>query len=187
MTETIMPAFGRFKEQGIIIGCLLAGYGELEFELCRCVSAVTTDWDAAVRAMFKDRGELRRIQTAKALIGDAYINVGLAREYLHALADLDWCRQIRNQYAHCGWYDSSAEGVCIYDLETLAKDPTPIIFVTMKRFPVDLPLLQHQEEFFKYVQKCFWFLDCKYCTLAARPPNHQHSMPSVVARPRKHN
>ena len=65
MTETIMPGFDRFPAEASIIGRLLAGYGELEFELCRCVAAVTIDLDAAIRAMFKDRGEYKRIQTAK--------------------------------------------------------------------------------------------------------------------------
>lgn len=54
MPETIMPGFDRFPKQGMIIGRLLTGYGELEFELCRCVESVTGDLDAAIRALFKD-------------------------------------------------------------------------------------------------------------------------------------
>jgi hypothetical protein len=34
MTETIMPCFDRFPREGNLIGRLLAGYGELELELC---------------------------------------------------------------------------------------------------------------------------------------------------------
>ena len=62
MPATIMPCFGRFPEEGSIIGRLLAGYGELEFELCRCVAAINDNMDAAIKAMFRVRGEEKRIK-----------------------------------------------------------------------------------------------------------------------------
>jgi hypothetical protein len=35
--STIMPCFDRFPKEGDLIGRLLAGYGELELEMCACV------------------------------------------------------------------------------------------------------------------------------------------------------
>ena len=64
MTETIMPCFDRFPEEGNMIGRLLAGYGELELELCRCVAVINGDLDAAIRAILRERGEQKRIGKA---------------------------------------------------------------------------------------------------------------------------
>jgi hypothetical protein len=74
MPETIMPAFDRFVEEGNIIGRLLAGYGELELEMCACVAAVTNDLDAAIRKLnrlgdgtsFSNR--YRLIETARGIL-----------------------------------------------------------------------------------------------------------------------
>jgi hypothetical protein len=43
---------------------------------------------------------------------------------------MDWCRQIRNQYAHCQWYWTAHEGLCFVDLEAVAKQVTPITELT---------------------------------------------------------
>ena len=41
MTETVMPCFdeNQYPEEGLIIGRLLTGYGELELEMCSAIGA----------------------------------------------------------------------------------------------------------------------------------------------------
>jgi hypothetical protein len=117
MPETIMPGFERFKPEGSIIGRLLTGYGELEFEMCRCIEAVTTDLDAAIRSLFQIWNAQDRITKTANLVSSQYVNAGLGAMFATAVADIDWCRLIRNQYAHCNWYDTKSEGIMFYNLE----------------------------------------------------------------------
>ena len=159
MTETIMPGFDRFRAEGSIIGRLLAGYGELEFEMCRCIEAVTTDLDAAIRSLFQIWNAERRITETMRAASAAYVNAGLGAKFASAMAD---------------------------NLEERSKQPDKIVLVTTQRHALPLALLEHQEAFFKYVQKCFWNLYSEYSKWAGRPANPHWSAPAVVARPRKH-
>jgi hypothetical protein len=189
MPETIMPAFDRFVEEGNIIGRSLAGYGELELEMCACVAAVTNDLDAAIRKLFGTRGEQRRIETAGSIMTPGYISAGLGTEYRDTIANMGWCKTVRNQYAHCNWYDTSEEGLCFVNLERLAQLKTKIVSVTAHRFPIDTALLRQQEAYFKYVQKCFWYLAESYSMFKGE---HRHGRPlfiwpARIERPLKHN
>ena len=62
--STIMPGFDRFPKEGDLIGRLLAGYGELELEMCACLAATTDDLGGAIKKLFGVRGERKRIQQA---------------------------------------------------------------------------------------------------------------------------
>src|SRR6266496_3754104 len=131
MTETVLPSFLRFREEGLIIGRILAGYGELEFEMCDCVFAINNDLDSSIRQLFGRRGELRRIKIAEELMKAQYEAAGLAAPHRAIMEDMDWCRQVRNQYAHCNWYDRENEGLCFIDLVLLChkffcRDRLPI-------------------------------------------------------------
>src|SRR6266536_3381340 len=140
MTETVLPSFLRFREEGLIIGRILAGYGELEFEMCDCVFAINK------------------------------------------------CRQVRNQYAHCNWYDRENEGLCFIDLEATAKRTiTNATSLIERRHRIDVPLLTEQEAFFKYVHRGFWYLAASYREWAGGTPNHAFGLPQKVPQPRKHN
>src|ERR1700738_2356229 len=67
MSSIIMPAFHVYHQEAAIIGRLLAGYGELEFLLCRCVAATLGgDLSKATRILFRSRGEEHRISAADA-------------------------------------------------------------------------------------------------------------------------
>ena len=91
MSETIMPAFIRFPQEATIIGRLLAGYGDLEFDLCYCVAVARDDFDMAFKSMFR----LDSIGRSK------YRELKLGTQFAEAIAATDYCRRIRNQYAHC--------------------------------------------------------------------------------------
>lgn len=48
MPRIIMPVFSQFPVEGAIIGRLLAGYGDLDFDLCSCIGSATDDLDIGV-------------------------------------------------------------------------------------------------------------------------------------------
>ena len=52
----ILPAFLRYPDEAAILGRLVAGYGELEYELGECLAVTTVDSDAARRDLFLVRG-----------------------------------------------------------------------------------------------------------------------------------
>jgi hypothetical protein len=190
MTETIIPAFKDAPNEALLVGRLLSGYSELELEMWNTVHLVTGDIDRAIRQLYGERGEKRRITNARKLAESSFGLVGLGQQYSSTMDDMDWCRTLRNQYAHCAWYYTSREGLCFTDLEDLAKKPQKIEALTYIKFPVDVPLLASQEAFFKNVQKRFWWLCEQYPILTgqvARSSSLLWSWPSTMGQPREHN
>ena len=189
MTETIVPSFDRYPKEGNSIGRLLAGYGDLELEMCACVAATTNDLDAAIKKLFGTRGELKRIRTADAMMKASYVSGGFGPKYRRTMANMDWCRQVRNQYAHCNWYDTSAEGLCFVDLEHTATLKRKIRVVATHRHPLNAALLGEQEAYFKYVQRCFWYLAEAYEISKAKPrrDGSLYTWPARMNRPARHN
>src|ERR1051326_7993071 len=95
---SIMPAFGRRPKEAAHIGNMLAGYGELEYDLAQCLSSVLGDKHAGFRAFFRMKGESSRIEVTDALIKGPFHEVGLGDGYNEALGAIRWCKSIRNQY-----------------------------------------------------------------------------------------
>jgi hypothetical protein len=148
---SLMPCFksGEAFDEGVILGRLLAGYGELELEMCSCLIAVEGIFDFPIRTIFnKGVGAERRIKIAKRTLKSDFANAGLLADLMRALTDLNWCREIRNQYSHCHWYWTAREGLCFVNLEELARQPTPISSLMANRHPIDVPLLTAQEDYF---------------------------------------
>ncbi len=137
--EIIILAFGRYSEEGAIIGRLLAGYGELELEICNCVAAVTDDIDGALRTLFGIRGAEKRIEKADGIMRASYGSAGLEPKYVAVMDAIEWCRKVRNQYAHCHWYDTKDEGLCFVDLESIAKIKNHLLPLKLHRHAVDVP------------------------------------------------
>jgi hypothetical protein len=184
MTESVMPCFaeGQAEAEGKVIGKILAGYGELELEMCSCLAAVNSDIDLSIKLLFQVRGEERRIQTADKIMRVSFASAGLGATYCDVIADMGWCRSLRNQYAHSNWYYTQPEGLCIIDLEVLAKQKGPLGFVTTGKKPLSLSLLLEQDAFFAYVKRCFWFLAEKY--REKDNPNYHPLFPLPPQRPR---
>ena len=136
--------------------------------MLQCAFGVCGDIDVAVRALYKDIGEAKRINATRQIIEQPYIAAGLQQKYAATMdkaGNMEWCREIRNQYAHCQWYHTTKEGLCFIDLENVVQQtlpPAKISLVTGTKYPVDVPLLSEQEAFFKYVQKSFWHLAEQY-------------------------
>jgi hypothetical protein len=187
MTETIIPAFRDAPEEGKTVGRLLAGYSELEVEMLGCVLEVSGGVDAAVRALYGTRGEQKRIEAMRSLTEVAFQKAGLGPTFAATMSDMHWCRRIRNQYAHCQWYYTTSEGLCFIDLEELAKRTAKIDVLTRDRVPVDIGILSRQEAFFKYVQKCFWFLAEQYKINPDQRSTPLFQLPAKMDQPPLHN
>jgi hypothetical protein len=183
MTDQILPAFWRYPEEGKIIGRLLAGYGELEFELACCLGAVLGDQDQAFRVMFRMRGEEQRIQTADALMRPACTSLNLCLTYNEMIADLGWCKKTRNRCAHCHWYDTSEHGLCYFDLEGWAKKTVPLVFSKMR---LNVEVLRKQEAYFRYVQSSLWHLAAEMNKSKGRPVASVFRRPMKQERPPEH-
>jgi hypothetical protein len=186
---TIMPSFDRFPREGNRIGRLLAGYGELELEMCDCVAAATGDLNGAIKKLFGTRGERKRIDIADELMRPCYDSAGLRSKYDGTIENMHWCRAVRNQYAHCNWYDTPGEGLCFIDLEHTAT-LSEIKKLTEHRRPIDVPLLERQENYFHYVRTCYWHL-AEALRIAhgeiVRRPGQAFPWPAPLVRPPKHN
>jgi hypothetical protein len=185
---SLMPCFQSDQAaiEGRIIGNLLAGYGELELEMCVCLIKVEGQTDLPIREIFSKRGAEERIKRARKLLKAGYANAGLSTDLLEALDDIDHCREIRNQYAHCHWYWTSYEGLCFVNLEELARQTSPIGAVTHNKRPVDIPLLQTQENFFNYVKGCFKNLQDSYQSWNQQRSGLRPSI-HIFAKPSKNN
>lgn len=190
---SLMPCFEleqAFKE-GVILGRILTGYGELELTLCECLIAVEDQLDEPIRNIFGGRSAEGRIKAKKRLL-EEYKKASLQNELAEALDDMEWCRQIRNQYAHCSWYWTQQEGLCFVNLEELAKQSTAILGVMDDRHPIDVTLLYAQETFFNYVKESFTHLSSAYrawnqTLLSTQRYIHVFARPSKIMRPTLHN
>ncbi len=91
MVTTIMPAFGRYPQEGAIIGRLLAGYADLELELCFCVACARDDFDMVFKSMFRSRGETQRVDIADAMGRQEYRALRLGTYFEEAIAGMGFC------------------------------------------------------------------------------------------------
>ena len=189
----LMPCFeaGQAEQEGKIIGKILAGYGELEVTVMSCLVAVEGQLDLPIRQLFGRMSAERRINLARKALSPDFTKAGLGAEMKEALRDLDWCRKLRNQYAHCQWGWTSADGLFFVNLEQLADQVDPISEVMGHPRHIDVPLLQEQEAYCNYVRESLMYLDTAYeaWNRAKRitAPTYVHPKPSKRPRPLLHN
>lgn len=146
-----MPSFRKFEAEARIVGNLLAGYTDLELSLLNCVQVVREDFDAALKAMFRVRGETNRINIADGLGLDRYRRLELATEFSQAIDAMRHCVKIRNQFAHCVYWDDNTGRLAIAYLEEAADlDEAVSNFDAMPVYHVDVALLREQEAYFCY-------------------------------------
>ncbi len=186
MSDKIMPAFIRFPDEAAIIGRLLAGYGELEFELAMCLSHFLFSEEAAFQALFRIRTASGRIDLADALLRKPISEIGLGSQYADAYSAMRYCSRIRNQYAHCHWTvtQGRVEQLAFMQLDDAVRG---VDFNVVPHKTVSLALLQEQEDYFAYALRCFWFLtneaEVKQGKLNANP----FSVPPKIQAPPLHS
>jgi hypothetical protein len=170
---TILPAFLRLPQEAAIIGRLLAGYGELEFEFADCVKHFSHDMHSAFAALFRLRTESGRIQVADALIRGPITALGLGTQYKDAYDAMLHCLKIRNQYAHCHWLEQ--DGELLFTMLDHAFDGPETKSLTIR--VALLSTLQAQETYFDYTRRCFWFLSHETQRLRGQLRDNPFSMP----------
>lgn len=138
----------------------MAGYGEIELDLCNCLAAaLNMDTKAAVKVMFSRRGEERRINTADETMAEHYKRAGLEPTYTDAIAHAHWCRKIRNQYSHCHWGDDQRGLWCVLVEHAVKNDPSAL---EADKLGITVSLLESQEQFFKAVLQSLWYLSLEF-------------------------
>ncbi len=151
---TVLQAFARYPNEGKLVGELLARYSDLEIFMMHCVQVVrNNDLDTVLRSMFGVRGEMRRLGIATDLGREHYQALRLDTEFGEAINAVDYCRKIRNQYAHCLWWDDYTGNLAFANLEEIAHQEA---FITdlhnLTPHYIDVPLLETQRQYFTYTE-----------------------------------
>jgi hypothetical protein len=155
-----MLASQKFQQEREIIGRLLIGSGEMELDLCNCVSMGINDLDMTLKAMFRARGETLRIDIAEAMGQKVYVSLGLGAPFHDAIEATRFCVKLRNRYAHSYFYDDNSDKLAMVSLEEIAKKRTVIkdlLGLTTKYLTT--AILQSQEAYFAYTRACIAFVN----------------------------
>jgi hypothetical protein len=153
--RTILSPFEKkFHKEAAIIGRLLAGYTNLEVGLMHCVQVVREDFDTVLKTMFRTRGETQRIDIADALGRHYYHSYRLGTQFEMAVGSMRYCLRVRNQYAHCVWWDDHSGKLAFANLEEIAAGHDyQTDLKSLTAFHVEVPLLKSQEAYFVYVDE----------------------------------
>jgi len=181
----VLPVLRKFLAEGKIIGRLVVGYGELEIDLCRCIAASGLTLDIVVRKMFGTRGEKRRIEIAAKLGHDIYIPLKLDGLFNEIIDEMGYCRNIRNKFAHCNFYDDGSGTLAFVNVEELAKQEGTIIddLDLAEKKKITLDTLTQYETYFTYVRARFDFLNCEARVRAGRLAGNPFSLPKKLNPP----
>jgi hypothetical protein len=142
----------QYPNEAAIIGQIVIGYGELEIALMNTVQAARNgDLDTTLKTMFRSRGESRRIEVGDALGRQAFTRLGFGREFETAIANMNYCRRMRNQYAHCIWHNYDPTGqrrLGFANLEELSKTNSMVTSLgNLTYWFLDIALLQEQIDY----------------------------------------
>jgi hypothetical protein len=173
VARSILAPFLEFKDESAVISRLLAGYTSLEVGLLHCVQVVRDDFDAVLKAMFRVRGETGRIDIADALGRQFYDDRSLATEFSMAVGVVRYCLRIRNQYAHCVWYNDNSGKLAFVNIEEIAKENKRLIDLTsLTVLHVDTPLLFEQEQYFVYADDLLSWINHEGRTRDGKMPSN---------------
>jgi hypothetical protein len=154
VSKPILGPFLKFHQEAAIIARILAGYTTLEVGMMHCVQVVRDDFDAMLKAMFRVRGETNRIDIADAFGRHFYHDIGLGTEFEMGIGAVKHGLKIRNQYAHCVWYDDRSDKLAFVNLEEIARDNARLLDLTsLTVMHTDVPLLAEQEQYFVYADE----------------------------------
>lgn len=147
----VSRAFADFPAEAALIGRMLAGYTDLELDFMHCVKSAREDLDTVLKAMYRARGETQRIEIADAFGRQTYRGLELGTQFEMAVGAVRHCMRIRNQYAHCIWWNDNTGQLAFANLEEIAKlnDVVNDLRGVNVRH-VSVPHLQTQFEYFEY-------------------------------------
>jgi hypothetical protein len=156
----------------------------MELDLCNCVAMGIDHFDSALKAIFGQRSQKSRINTAASKGKTAYAAVGLTDAFNEALDAMRFCLTIRNRYAHSQFYDDASGRLALVTPEELAKNPTEIkdlSGLTVKHLTE--PVLRKQEKYFLYTRACIEFVNYEGRFLRGNISTRLFNAPAKLARP----
>jgi len=155
----------------------------MEFGLCILLGTVIQNVKSSIGAMYCVRSEGARVDIAEALLMPKMQGAGLSDQYIHTMAEMRFCKGVRNQYAHAHWMDVP-ERLQFFNLENIAKSslPNPLV----NPVSIDVPLLRLQENHFGYVDDLLTYLEKEYCRKALGGEEHDIQKPRQERRPKLH-
>lgn len=181
---TILHAFQDFPDEAALVGRMLAGYADLEIDLMNCAKAVHGELDLALKTMFRGRGNTQRINIADALARQPYTDLDLGGEFERAIGAVRFCLRVRNQYAHCTWWDDNTGQLAFANLEELAKQDTVVQSLHgLTVHHVTVPHLQAQFAYFEYADNLLLGVIQEGNRRAGRPAHPGIVIPPVIAPP----
>lgn len=185
---TVREAFNRYPEEAKIIGRLLAGYADLEIQLMHCAHVVRADLDTVLKTMFRTRGESARVEVADAFGRQAYKKWSLDKEFSMAVGAVKKCLKIRNQYAHCIWYDDYSGQLAFTNLEEIAETNDLLHDMSaLTIMHVDVPLLRKQDEYFIFTDKFLAWVQFEGRTRSGELKMNVVPRPKQLQPPPMHN
>jgi hypothetical protein len=184
---SVRDAFRRFPKEAEIVGRLLAGYADLEIDLMHCAQVVRDDLDTVLKAMFRTRGESARIRVADAFGRHHYAAIKPGTEFAMAISAMQYCMKIRNQYAHCIWYDDNTGTLAFTNLEEVAERNAFLKDLgSLTIFHVDVPLLKDQEKYYRYADEFLLWVNYEGRTRARKIKQTPLNKPQPLKPPPLH-
>lgn len=179
--------FENFKQEHDLIGQMLIAYGELEFDLANVMHyAIPDGKNTAARIIFRVNGEAARLDVADAILRPFFEKLNLVGQWSNALGALRFCKNIRNQYAHCNWHVRQGTGeLCFINLERDADSSDDTLNVQL--YPTDLRLLQKQHQYFHYTLVWLWHLHCECRRKRGDKDVPSSAAPKSIPQPPLHN
>ena len=122
--------------------------------------------------MCRARGKSQRIHIGDAIGRKPYRALNLETQFSETVADMHQCRKIRNEFAHCNFFDDSSGSLAYVDLEANAQSHALINVRSFIESHVTMTLLQQQEENLGYISDCLAFLNHEAQRVAGRLASH---------------
>jgi hypothetical protein len=152
----INPALTKFPEEAALIGMLVIAYSELDISMVDAAGTVIGLRFPLLDAAEAVNSEMTRIELVKRMSQKHFAHIGLEPQFMHAVSCQDFCREVRNHYAHCHYADFEASTVLAV---VKAKDLFSDQSMTVARMPwrhIDKGILLAQESFFENTRA--WWL-----------------------------
>ncbi len=184
---TFMPAFHYCPKEGAIIGRLLAGYGELEFEMCHCLANVLGGMALAIPTLFKDRGEDQRIKTAAKTLKPHFQKLNLKSDVDEAFIAIRWCRKTRNIFAHAHWSQNFEHPSSLFYVSTEEAATANPLPAELTPYLLDLTLLERIETYFEYTGEWFRYLNHQTLYKTEKIKNLPPPAPQKMRQPPRHS
>lgn len=181
---SISKAFTKFPEEGALVGRILSSYTDVELCLMHCVKAAREDLDTVLKAMYRARGETQRVDIADAFGRQTYRELDLGTQFEMAVGAVRHCMKIRNQYAHCVWWDDGTGELAFTNLEELARvndfvDDLRGVHIRH----VSVALLGAQTDYFDYAESLLIWVLHEGNKKAGRPAIQTLAKPHALTPP----